>query len=65
MEQLSPDLRMYQRPNENRQNCEKSHPHEFAVRSYIDSGPAKGLEGSRYGKLDTGDLTAIMAEAVD
>jgi hypothetical protein len=37
----------------------------IAFLSYIGSGPAKGLEGSRYGKTDNGDLTAIMAEVVD
>lgn len=59
MEELSKDLRMYQRPMESMRDPRAAK----RLCSYIDSGPAKGLEGSRYGTTDNGDLTAIMAES--
>ena len=58
IEELSKDLRMYQRPMESM----RIPASPKVLCSYIDSGPANGLEGSRYGKTDNGDLTAIMAE---
>lgn len=59
IEELSKDLRMCQRPMESMRDPRAAK----RLRSYIDSGPAKGLEGSRYGKTDNGELTAIMAES--
>lgn len=34
----------------------------LGAESYIESDPAYGLEASRYGRIGSGDLTAIMAE---
>ena len=59
IEELSKDLRMYQRPMETMGDPRAAK----RLCSYIDSGPAKELEGSRYGKTDNGDPTAIMAES--